>query len=241
MIDVPSMNDLIRKALRPFVPFPVRVWLGGWVGGRGVRDFAGRFGAGGLSAYIAWGASARRWHHVQVGPGTQVERGTHFHSNDEGTGKRIVIGERCFVGQNCFFSAGERIEIRRDSVIGAACHFLAAGHRYDEPKRSVALAEVISYGPMVLGANTWIGVGAILLGGIEIGYGSIVAAGSLLRASVPPLCLVAGNPARVVKTYDWLAGIWITLPSEPLEREATMRRHLQNLPTETAYLDALET
>lgn len=235
------MNDIIRTTLRVLVPFPLRVWFARSVRGRRPRDYAGRLGAGGLTAYIAWGVSARRWRHVRVGAGTQVERGTHFHSNDEGDDLRIVIGERCFIGQNCFFSAGERIEIRRDSVVGAACQFLAAGHRYDDPTRVVARAEVLSYGPMVIGANVWVGVGATLLGGIEVGFGSIVAAGSLVRASVPPLCLVAGSPARVIKVYDWPTRAWIGLPSEPTERDAALGRHVRNLPTEADYLDALQT
>lgn len=234
-----QMNDSIRKMLRVLVPFPLRVWVGRRMRGRDLRDFAGRFGAGGLGAYIAWGVSARRWRHVAVGAGTQVERGTHFHSNDEGPGRRIVIGERCFIGQNCFFSAGERIEMRRDVVVGAACNFLAAGHRYDDPRRAVARAEVVSYGPMTLGANAWIGVGATLLGGVEVGFGAIVAAGSLLRTSVPPLCLAAGHPARVIRVYDWVAGAWSTLPPDEAARTAALAQHLRNLPTETAYLAAL--
>ncbi len=233
------MNDLFRKMLRLVVPFPLRVCLGRALRGRNLRDFAGRFGAGGLDAYVAWGVSARRWRHVSIGAGTQVERGTHFHCNDEGPGRRIIIGERCFIGQNCFFSAGERIEIRRDAVVGAACNFLAAGHRYDDPKRAIAQAEVLSYGPMTLGANAWIGVGTTILGGVEVGFGAIVAAGSLLRTSVPPLCLAAGHPARVIRTFDWTAGSWSTLPNDDDARAAALAQHLRNLPSETAYIAAL--
>lgn len=235
------MNDSLRKMLRLLAPFPLRVWIGRALRGRNLRDLTGRLGAGGLHAYVAWGVSARRWRHVQIGAGTQVDRGTHFHSNDEEQGKRIVIGERCFVGPNCFLSAGERIEIRQDTVLGAACHLLAAGHRYDDPTRAVAKAEVVSYGPLVLGVNSWIGVGAIIVGGVEVGYGAIVAAGSLLRTSVPPLCLAAGHPARVIKTYDWISKSWSKLPGDECARAAALERHVQNLPGEATYLAALGT
>ncbi len=235
------MNDSLRKMLRLVVPFALRVWVGRALRGRDLRDFAGRFSAGGLDSYIARGVSARRWRQVSIGAGTQVERGTHFHTNDEGAGKRIVIGERCFIGQNCFFSAGERIETRSDVVVGAACNFLAAGHRYDDPRRAIARAEVLSYGPMTLGTNAWIGVGTTLLGGVEVGFGAIVAAGSLLRTSVPPLCLAAGHPARVIRIFDWIAGSWSTLPADETARAAALAEHIRNLPSEAAYRAALVT
>jgi len=235
------MTNSLRNLVRLLLPFPLRVKIARAFGSLALRDLLGRLGAAGLHAYVARGTTARRWRHVCIGAGALVECGTHFHCNDEGPGLRIVVGERCFVGQNCFFSAGDRIEIRRDCVIGASCNFLAAGHRYDDPTCAVARAAVVSYGPMVLGANAWIGVGATLLGGIEVGFGSIVAAGSLLRMSVPPLSLVAGNPARVVKTYDWRARCWMPLPAVPHERDAALQQHLRSLPTEEAYLEALQT
>jgi serine acetyltransferase len=92
---------------------------------------------------------------------------------------------------------------------------------------------------MVVGANTWVGVGTTVLGGVEIGFGTIVAAGSLLRTSVPPLCLVAGHPARIIKTFDWLAKAWVALPTDEAARAAALSRHVQGLPSEAAYLDAL--
>lgn len=54
-----------------------------------------------------------------------------------------------------------------------------------------------------IGNNVWIGPGAIILGNIDIGDGATVSAGSVLSKSVPEKCLVAGNPARIIKrNYD---------------------------------------
>lgn len=233
------MFGFLRKILRSLLPFPWRVRYSRTLGGRCFRDLAGRIGAGGFHAFVARGVSARRWRHVRIGPDTQVERGTHFHSNDDGDAARVIIGARCFIGQNCFFSPGERILIADDSVIGAACNFLAAGHKYDDAKVAVARAEVMSYGPMVVGAGCWVGVGTTLLGGIDVGFGAIVAAGSLLRSSVPPLCLAAGHPARVIRTYDWLDQVWTTLPTDEAARDSALLRHVERLPSEIDYLKAL--
>jgi maltose O-acetyltransferase len=53
--------------------------------------------------------------------------------------------------------------------------------------------------PIVIEENAWITSGCIILGGVRIGAGTIVAAGSVVTRSVPPGVMVAGNPARVVR------------------------------------------
>lgn len=57
----------------------------------------------------------------------------------------------------------------------------------------------ISSKPVVIGEHVWIGTKAIILKGVKIGDGAVVAAGSVVTKDVPAHCLVAGNPARVIK------------------------------------------
>jgi len=54
-------------------------------------------------------------------------------------------------------------------------------------------------GPLTIGNNVWIGVGAILLPGVTVGEGSVISAGSLVTRDVRPHWMVAGNPARHIK------------------------------------------
>ena len=54
-------------------------------------------------------------------------------------------------------------------------------------------------GPIRIGRGTWIGAGAIILPGVTIGERSIVGAGSVVTKDVPPLSIVAGNPARLIR------------------------------------------
>jgi acetyltransferase-like isoleucine patch superfamily enzyme len=56
--------------------------------------------------------------------------------------------------------------------------------------------------PVVLEKNVWITVGVIILPGVTIGEGSVIAAGSVVTESIPPNCLAAGNPAKVIKSLD---------------------------------------
>lgn len=58
--------------------------------------------------------------------------------------------------------------------------------------------------PIVIGNNVWIGIGAIILKGVTIGDGAIIAAGAVVNKDVPPRTLVGGVPAKVLKTnVEW--------------------------------------
>jgi acetyltransferase-like isoleucine patch superfamily enzyme len=54
--------------------------------------------------------------------------------------------------------------------------------------------------PIVIERNVWIAAGAIIIGGVTVGENAVVAAGSVVTKDVPPNTLVAGNPARVIRS-----------------------------------------
>lgn len=221
------------------IPLSARMLVARVCAIRGWRDVAGRFGAGGLRAYIAGSVTARRWRQVEVGRDAQVHRGTVLHTNDDDAGPRILVGDRAFIGQNCFFSAGELIDVQRDCLIGASCNLLGAGHAYGDPGIPYARARIASYGRITLGANTWIGTGSTIVGGVTVGFGTVVAAGTVLRCSVPALCLVAGNPGRILKIFDWQTGTWHPLPNTETEKQEALLRHLAQLPSQANFLQRL--
>jgi acetyltransferase-like isoleucine patch superfamily enzyme len=193
----------------------------------------------GFNFNVSITATARSWRQVKIGSSTIVKRGVDFHSNDHEIRFRILIGNNCYIGQNCFFSAGELIELKNHCLVGASCNFLAAGHEYSNPLVPYAKAPVISYGVMRLGVNTWVGAGSTLVGNVEIGFGSIIAAGTIVRHSFPPLCLVAGNPARIVKFFDWTQKSWLGVSNEVTLLEGRLDHHLASLPREDDYLEFL--
>lgn len=56
--------------------------------------------------------------------------------------------------------------------------------------------------PIRIGADCWIGGGATILGGVTVGDGAVIGAGSVLTKDVAPRTVVAGNPARLLKSVD---------------------------------------
>lgn len=70
-------------------------------------------------------------------------------------------------------------------------------HDLDPDNRST------TYGrPIVIEDKVWIGIGATVLPVVRIGYGAIVDAGSVVTKDVPAMTIVAGNPARIIKSIE---------------------------------------
>ena len=109
-------------------------------------------------------------------------------------GKNIRIGRRCWIQQGYTFFDRGGITIGDDVFIAPKVNLITINHDPDPDNRSA------TYGrPIVIEDKVWIGINSTVLPGVTIGYGSIVGANSVVTRSVPPMTVVAGNPARVVK------------------------------------------
>lgn len=111
-------------------------------------------------------------------------------------GYNILLGDGVFLNFNCVILDVARVEIGRGTQIGPGVQILTADHPRD-PKQRTRLLE---FGrPVTIGANVWIGGGAIILPGVTIGDDAIVGAGSVVTRDVPTGATVAGNPASLLR------------------------------------------
>jgi chloramphenicol O-acetyltransferase type B len=122
------------------------------------------------------------------------------------------IGVYSYIGQNSivqFATIGSFCSIANDVLIGLGAH--PTNHFSTSPllyrKRNTFNIEVVEadyefseYRPVRVGHDVWIGARAIILGGVTIGDGAVVAAQAVVTKDVPPYAIVGGIPARVIKT-----------------------------------------
>jgi acetyltransferase-like isoleucine patch superfamily enzyme len=112
---------------------------------------------------------------------------------------RMVIGSNTWIGQAVFFHAAGNITIGENVGIGPHVKILTSFHA--EAGREVPiLGAPIETAPVVVEADADVGIAAILLPGITVGRGAQVGAGAVVTHDVPPYAVVAGNPARVLRT-----------------------------------------
>ena len=127
-----------------------------------------------------------------------------------GHGGAISIGDYCYVGENSRIWSGKSIVIGDRVLISHNVNiFDNDTHPLDPRQRHEQFKDIIITGhpktvnlndrEVVIEDDVLIGAGAIILKGVRIGKGAVVGAGSVVIRDVPPLKVVAGNPAAVVK------------------------------------------
>lgn len=112
-------------------------------------------------------------------------------------GKNIRMGKRCWIQQGCTFFDRGGITLGDDVFIAPKVNLITINHDPNPDNRSA------TYGrPIVIEDKVWIGINSTILPGVRIGYGSIVGANSVVTHSVPPMSVVAGNPAKFIKPIE---------------------------------------
>lgn len=110
--------------------------------------------------------------------------------------KGITIGNNVSVGIGSYINGN--VEIADQVRIADYVRVYSWNHKFLDPKIPVAI-QGYKEGEVKIGYNCWIGSGAIILSGVTIEKGSVVAAGAVVTKSVPENCVVAGVPAKVIK------------------------------------------
>ncbi len=113
---------------------------------------------------------------------------------------RLTIGDFSSIGDRTQIHCCKKVAIGNYVLVSWDVNFL-------ENNFHTTTDGGITSAPIVIADRVWIGCRAIILGGVTIGEGSIVAAGSVVTRDVPPGTLVAGNPAKVIReTGPWQMG-----------------------------------
>ncbi|CCH00533.1 nodulation protein L [Fibrella aestuarina BUZ 2] len=115
-----------------------------------------------------------------------------FHTN---FGRHIRLGKNVFINHACSFLDIGGITIDDDVQIGPRVNLTSENHPLDPADRQTLIPR-----PIVIKRNAWIGAGATILPGVTIGENAVVAAGAVVSRDVPPNTVVAGIPAKVVKS-----------------------------------------
>ncbi len=113
---------------------------------------------------------------VSIGAGTTINRGCRFYGSFHNKDVRIRIGDHV--------------------AVAPEVSFLAAGHDYT----SLSLPDTA--GSITVEDYAWIGARSVILQGVTVGEGAVVAAGTVVTKDVPPYSIVAGVPARVIKKRE---------------------------------------
>lgn len=125
----------------------------------------------------------------------QIERNVEMIAVDGG---EIAIGDKLFLNSNSRMVSMARIEIGVDCLVGDSVSIYDHDHVSDDLDTPIS-KQGFKKAPVTIGDHVWIGSHVVICKGVTIGSHSIVAAGAVVVRSLPPNCVAAGIPAKVVK------------------------------------------
>ena len=165
---------------------------------RGVNIKAGR------GSRVSWRKLRAKSGTVEIGSGCLV----HARIDLDSPAGVVRIGDNSYVGAS-HIVCHTRVDIGNDVIISWGVTIVDHdSHSLDARVRAQDVAqwragrkswEGVAIQAVRIGDHSWIGFGASILKGVSIGEGAVVGARSVVTSDVPPFCLVAGNPARIVR------------------------------------------
>lgn len=115
--------------------------------------------------------------------------------------ERLTLGDSVHLVQGIMINAYGGVTIGSYAAISYDTVIWSGNHRYYDAE-TLPIDDTNISQPVVIGECVWIGVRAIITPGVTIGEGAVVGMGAVVASDVPPLAVVVGNPARVVKMRD---------------------------------------
>jgi acetyltransferase-like isoleucine patch superfamily enzyme len=143
-----------------------------------------------LRAYGATIGQRVRFRSPLVVHNSNPERGSYY--------KRLTVGDDCYLGRDLFLDLQDRIVIEDRVTVSHRVMILTHTDAGTSPLKDQSIPN--SQAPVIIRRGVYIGANVTILEGVEIGESSVVGAGAVVTRSVPPSTIVAGVPARVIKS-----------------------------------------
>ena len=132
--------------------------------------------------------------HVTIGRFAMI-RPSGYDGREIGVG--LKVGNHSNIGPYCFIGCSGRIEIGDNVLMAARVSLHAENHNFDRPDLPIK-AQGVTRKEIVVEADCWLAGNSVILAGVRVGRGAVVAAGAVVTADVPPYAIVGGVPAKVL-------------------------------------------
>lgn len=167
--------------------------------------------------FIFFPLDIRGKRHIRLGRQMTCGTGCRFEVYaDRNTGTVLSIGENVQINDYVHIAAIHSVKIGDNALLASRVfisdvlhgNYAASSAEAQSPPESIAKLRPLSYKDVVIEDNVWVGEGVCILPGVTVGRCSIVGANAVVTKDVPANCIVAGNPARIIKRYNDASHCW---------------------------------
>ena len=158
----------------------------------------------------------RNRRYIDLGEGLTTGTGCRIEAfpKDKNAGLCIEFGKNVQINDYVHIAAGESVKIGNNVLMASKIFISDINHgSYDGKKAdlpdTIAVKREISTAPVVIKDNVWIGESVCILPGVTIGKNSVIGALSLVSKNIPDNSIAVGNPARVIKKFDFEKKQWV--------------------------------
>ncbi len=120
-----------------------------------------------------------------------------YYSREIGEG--MCLGDNSNIGPYCYIGCSGLVTIGKNVLMGPRVTMVAENHNFEDTSIPIK-QQGVTRSPITIEDDCWLASNCVILAGVHIGQGSVVAAGAVVTKDVPPNTIVGGIPARVIRT-----------------------------------------
>jgi len=153
-------------------------------------------------------ASQISWHkpdRIAIGSNVFIKKRCRFEAINTGKSPGAIhlrIGDNTTFQEGCQVSAARQVTIGRDVLVGANVLITDNDHIYDHPDKPAAAIRELYTAPVIIEDGCWLGFACVVLKGVTVGKRAVIGANAVVTHDIPPYCVAAGVPARVIKRFS---------------------------------------
>lgn len=151
---------------------------------------------------------------ISIGVGTEFQKNARISiypelvDRDTSNRSNLKIGSNCYFGNRVSFLVGDEIKIGDYVLVADDVSFVSENHGMNPESDIPYMNQILSTAPINIEDGCWIGEKAIIMPGVSVGKQAVIGAGSIVTKDIPAYSVAVGNPARVIKQYDFERHEW---------------------------------